>query len=114
MGTYVDRECKTEYVTKYDSFKTEECSTEYTTKYETYTDTECQTKEEHVCEFHWSGSGNHKEWVKNPDKCRYVPKETCHDVKKSRSKSVPQRVCKDIVNKKSRSEPVEKCFDVTK
>merc|ERR1712158_177926 len=80
-------QCRTEYVTLWDTEYEKQCNTIYKnvcvqktrTVYEPYTESECTTEYKQDCQFEWRGHGNDKVWAPIEGTCQNVPYDECKD-----------------------------------
>merc|ERR1712172_455776 len=125
-------QCRTEYVTLWDTEYQEkeeqicetvyekQCSTVYKnvcvqkfrTDYEPYTESECTTEYKQDCQYEWRGHGNDKVWAPIEGTCQNVPYDECKEVAKSHSKQVAYQECNDVPEQKCVSVPRQVCITV--
>merc|ERR1712158_169740 len=125
-------QCRTEYVTLWDTEYQEKeeqvCVTEYEkqcntiyknvcvqkfrTEYEPYTESECTTEYKQDCQFEWRGHGNDKVWAPIEGTCQNVPYDECKDVQKTHAKQVAYQECNDVPEQKCVSVPKQVCVTV--
>merc|ERR1712083_1159542 len=115
-------QCRTEYVTLWDTEYQEKeeqiCETVYekqcstrtqrlcqpTTRQECYTESECTTEYKQDCQYEWRGHGNDKVWAPIEGTCQNVPYDECKEVAKTHAKQVAYQECNDV--------PEQKCVSV--
>merc|ERR1712158_3210 len=129
-------QCRTEYVTLWDTEYQEkeeqicetvyekQCSTrtqrlcqpttrqECHTEYEPYTESECTTEYKQDCQYEWRGHGNDKVWAPIEGTCQNVPYDECRDVEKTHAKQVAYQECNDVPEQKCVSVPKQTCVTV--
>merc|ERR1711973_461983 len=125
-------QCRTEYVTLWDTEYQEKeeqvCVTEYEqqcttiyknvcvqkfrTELEPYTESECTTEYKQDCQFEWRGHGNDKVWAPIEGTCQNVPYDECRDVQKTHAKQVAYQECNDVPEQKCVSVPKQTCVTV--
>merc|ERR1712061_439436 len=101
-------QCRTEYVTLWDTEYQEReeqvCETVYEKQCETRTQRlcqpttrqECTTKYKQDCQYEWRGHGNDKVWAPIEGTCQNVPYDECKEVAKTHAKQVAYQECKDV------------------
>merc|ERR1711970_188212 len=123
-------QCRTEYVTLWDTEYQEKeeqiCETVYekqcstrtqrlcqpTTRQECYTESECTTEYKQDCQYEWRGHGNDKVWAPIEGTCQNVPYDECRDVEKTHAKQVAYQECNDVPEQKCVSVPKQACVTV--
>merc|ERR1711973_584986 len=125
-------QCRTEYVTLWDTEYQEKeeqvCVTEYEkqcttiyknvcvqkfrTELEPYTESECTTEYKQDCQYEWRGHGNDKVWAPIEGTCQNVPYDECRDVQKTHAKQVAYQECNDVPEQKCVSVPKQVCVTV--
>merc|ERR1712061_42456 len=109
-------QCRTEYVTLWDTeYKEKEeqvCVQKFRTEYEPYTESECHTEYKQDCQFEWRGHGNDKVWAPIEGTCQNVPYDECKDVQKTHAKQVAYQECNDVPEQKCISVPKQTCVTV--
>merc|ERR1712038_526366 len=88
---YQEREeqvCKTVYEKQCSTIYKNVCVQKYRTEYEPYTESECTTEYKQDCQFEWRGHGNDKVWAPIEGPCQNVPYDECRDVEKTHAKQV--------------------------
>merc|ERR1712012_1532346 len=101
-------QCRTEYVTLWDTEYQERekqvCETVYEKQCETRTQRlcqpttrhECTTEYKQDCQYEWRGHGNDKVWAPIEGTCQNVPYDECRDVEKTHAKQVAYQECNDV------------------
>merc|ERR1711909_263973 len=117
-------QCRTEYVTLWDTVYQEKeeqvCVTEYEKQCtqriqrlcQPTTRQECHTEYEQDCQFEWRGYGNDKVWAPIEGTCQNVPYDECQDVQKTHAKQVAYQECNDVPEQKCVSVPKQVCVTV--
>merc|ERR1712038_397667 len=117
-------QCRTEYVTLWDTEYQEreeqvcktvyekQCSTRTQRLCQPTTRPECTTEYEQDCQFEWRGYGNDKVWAPIEGTCQYVPYDECKEVAKTHAKQVAYQECKDVPEQKCVSVPRQVCVTV--
>merc|ERR1712088_1231816 len=125
-------QCRTEYVTLWDTEYQEReeqvCKTVYekqcstrtqrlcqpTTRQECTTEyaNECSTEYKQDCQFEWRCYGNDKVWAPIEGTCQNVPYDECKEVAKTHAKQVAYQECKDVPEQKCVSVPRQVCVTV--
>merc|ERR1712004_671671 len=117
-------QCRTEYVTLWDTEYQEReeqvCETVYEKQCETRTQRlcqpttrqECTTEYKRDCQYEWRGHGNNKVWAPIEGTCQNVPYDECRDVEKTHAKQVAYQECNDVPEQKCVSVPKQTCFTV--
>merc|ERR1712107_856724 len=117
-------QCRTEYVTLWDTEYQEReeqvCETVYEKQCETRTQRlcqpttrqECTTDYKQDCQYEWRGHGNDKVWAPIEGTCQNVPYDECRDVEKTHAKQVAYQECNDVPDQKCVSVPEQTCVTV--
>merc|ERR1712024_38530 len=112
---YQEREeqvCKTVYEKQCSTIYKNVCVQKYRTEYEPYTESECTTEYKQDCQFEWRGYGNDKGWAPIEGTCQNVPYDECKEVAKTHAKQVAYQECKDVPEQKCVSVPRQVCVTV--
>merc|ERR1711863_133220 len=112
---YQEREeqvCKTVYEKQCSTIYKNVCVQKYRTEYEPYTESECTTEYKQDCQFEWRGYGNDKVWAPIEGTCQNVPYDECKEVAKTHAKQVAYQECKDVPEQKCVSVPKQVCITV--
>merc|ERR1712226_1599502 len=114
-------QCRTEYVTLWDTEYQEKEEQVCVTKYEKEctqrvqrlcqptSRQECHTEYKQDCQFEWRGHGNDKVWAPIEGTCQNVPYDECKDVQKTHAKQVAYQECNDVPEQKCVTIPDEIC-----
>merc|ERR1711988_1115910 len=117
-------QCRTEYVTLWDTEYQEReeqvCETVYEKQCETRTqrlcqpttESECTTEYKQDCQYEWRGHGSDKVWAPIEGTCQNVPYDECRDVAKTHAKQVAYQECNDVPEQKCVSVPKQTCVTV--
>merc|ERR1712141_531353 len=98
-------QCRTEYVTLWDTEYQEREEQVCKTVYEK----QCSTEYKQDCQFEWRGYGNDKVWAPIEGTCQNVPYDECKDVPEQKCVSVPRQVCVTVPDQVCTSEPLTEC-----
>merc|ERR1711863_84097 len=110
--TVYEKECTTEYANECSTIYKNVCVQKYRTEYEPYTESECTTEYKQDCQFEWRGYGNDKVWAPIEGTCQNVPYDECKDVQKTHAKQVAYQECNDVPEQKCVSVPKQVCVTV--
>merc|ERR1712223_1898832 len=108
--TVYEKQCSTRTQRLCQPTTRQECTTEYAN--ERYTESECTTEYKQDCQFEWRGYGNDKVWAPIEGTCQNVPYDECKEVAKTHAKQVAYQECKDVPEQKCVSVPRQVCVTV--
>merc|ERR1712014_54194 len=104
-------QCRTEYVTLWDTEYQEReeqvCETVYEKQCETRTQRLCKPTTRQECTTNYD-----KEWAPIEGTCQNVPYDECRDVEKTHAKQVAYQECNDVPEQKCVSVPKQTCVTV--
>merc|ERR1712184_180420 len=110
--TVYEKECSTEYANECSTIYKNVCVQKYRTEYEPYTESERTTEYKQDCQFEWRGYGNDKVWAPIEGTCQNVPYDECKEVAKTHAKQVAYQECNDVPEQKCVSVPRQVCVTV--
>jgi len=112
---WTDKECKDSWRNDCNERFKEECK-EYNKDIQVpYEEDECNTRKERRCDKHWEEKAKgHKEWVDNPNSCKYYDVTDCNPVTKYRTESEKYTKCDDVPYQHCDRVKDTNCYDVPK